>query len=109
MTTLVKPQVLVSKLRDALDARRLSLGWSWNRLAAELGVSTSSLTRLGDGHASLGPENLKHFANWLGRDINEFYSDYDPVLVTEEDHTAFAQAVMSAPSRMPEIALSDLE
>jgi hypothetical protein len=95
------------RLRDALDAKRVHSGYSWSRLARELGVSTSSLTRMADPHTTISTRHLKRFADWLGRDVREFYSDWVPApLESDEDFAAYARQVQARPSRMPDMRLT---
>lgn len=62
----------VEGLYEALDAKRTAKGISWRDAAAEIGVSPSTLTRMGQG-ASPDVEGFAKMVNWLGVSANEFF------------------------------------
>ena len=72
MRTLVSP----ARLHAALDAVRLERGLSWRQLAAEIGVSPSLLSRLGQG---LRPDadGFATLVTWLGMPAEAFFDRED--------------------------------
>jgi transcriptional regulator with XRE-family HTH domain len=61
----------VAGLHAALDAARTGLGWSWRQLARELGLSPSTMSRLGNG---LKPDvdAFASMVSWLRVDPQQF-------------------------------------
>jgi transcriptional regulator with XRE-family HTH domain len=64
-------RVDASSLHAALDGRRRARGLTWAALAAELGTSARSLTRLAAGGRVAFPEVMR-LTGWLGRPLAEF-------------------------------------
>lgn len=58
-------------LFDALDAERRSRGLSWRQVAAEIGVSESTLTRTKSG-GRLEVDGMLNMVAWLGRPVESF-------------------------------------
>lgn len=59
------------KLYAALDAERLANGLSWRQLAAEAGVSTSLVSRMGNGHRP-DLDGFIALVQWLGMPAETF-------------------------------------
>lgn len=55
----------------ALDAQRQSLGFTWKKVAAEAGVSASTLTRMAQGKRP-DIDSLAALAAWAKLDTNQF-------------------------------------
>ena len=74
----------VAALYAALDGARTSKGLSWRGLAKEIGVSPSTMSRMGNG---LKPE-VDAFAamvRWLGLNAEDFIVDQDHVPAQEPE------------------------
>lgn len=65
-------QVDLNALYAALDTLRESKGLSWREIAEEIGVSASTLTRLGQG-ANPDINSFAKMVNWLGATANDFF------------------------------------
>ena len=61
----------VEALYDALDAKRKAQGQSWREVAEAIGVSASTLTRMGQG-ASPDIEGFAKMVGWLSVSADEF-------------------------------------
>jgi transcriptional regulator with XRE-family HTH domain len=61
----------VAALHRTLDERRRRAGLSWRQVAAEVGVSPSTLTRLGDGKCP-DAAALCGLVMWLGLSLRQF-------------------------------------
>ncbi|HET6503904.1 MAG TPA: helix-turn-helix transcriptional regulator [Amycolatopsis sp.] len=59
------------KLFAALDAERAANGLSWRQLAAEAGVSTSLVSRMGNGHRP-DLDGFIALVQWLGMPAETF-------------------------------------
>ncbi|MFD2418298.1 helix-turn-helix domain-containing protein [Amycolatopsis pigmentata] len=59
------------KLYAALDAERLANGLSWRQLAADAGVSTSLVSRMGNGHRP-DLDGFIALVQWLGMPAETF-------------------------------------
>jgi transcriptional regulator with XRE-family HTH domain len=57
----------------ALDAQREAKGLSWRQAAKEIGVSSSTFSRLSQGKLP-DVENFVAILNWLGLDARAFYT-----------------------------------
>jgi transcriptional regulator with XRE-family HTH domain len=66
-----KAQVNVRALYGALDAEREARNMSWRQLANEVGVSPSTLTRLGQGKGP-GADVFVALVEWLGLTAEQF-------------------------------------
>jgi transcriptional regulator with XRE-family HTH domain len=64
-------------LQDALDAERRARGLSWAALARAVGVSASTLRRLGTRRAVEG-DGVLQMLRWLGRSPESFVSGGGP-------------------------------
>jgi transcriptional regulator with XRE-family HTH domain len=64
-------QVDLEHLYDALDTQREARGLTWREAAKEIGVSPSTLTRLGQG-ASPDVEGFAKMAKWLNASLDDF-------------------------------------
>lgn len=62
----------VARLHSALDFVRAHRRITWKAVAAEVGISPSTLTRLGQGHAADG---LCALIAWLGLPLDRFTVD----------------------------------
>jgi transcriptional regulator with XRE-family HTH domain len=58
-------------LYDALDARRVSRGMSWEQVAAETGVSVSTPTRTRLG-GRMEVDGVLAMVTWLGATVESF-------------------------------------
>jgi len=58
-------------LYAALDAQRSSRGLSWQQVAAEIGVSASTLTRTKHG-GRMEVDGMLAMVHWLGRAVESF-------------------------------------
>jgi transcriptional regulator with XRE-family HTH domain len=56
---------------DALDAERQALDMTWKDVAAEAGVSASTLTRMGQGRRP-DVDSLASLTAWAGLDADKF-------------------------------------
>jgi transcriptional regulator with XRE-family HTH domain len=56
---------------DALDAERQALDMTWKDVAAEAGVSASTLTRMGQGRRP-DVDSLASLTGWAGLDADKF-------------------------------------
>lgn len=72
----------VATLYAALDAERTSRGMSWRQLAAAVGISPSTLTRLANDHRP-DVEAFAALTKWLGAEPDA-YMTYDGVEAPEE-------------------------
>lgn len=97
MRTSVSPQ----RLHAALDAARLDRGISWRQLAAEIGVSPSLLSRLGQG---LRPDadGFATLVSWLGVPAEEFFDRDGEPLETEADLMPRLSALLRADRNLSE-------
>jgi transcriptional regulator with XRE-family HTH domain len=59
------------RLYTALDAQRESKGLSWRQLAADVGVSASLVSRMGNGHRP-DLDGFIAFVQWLGMPAETF-------------------------------------
>ena len=57
---------------SALDAARVSRGLLWKNVAAEAGVSASTLTRIGQGRRP-DVDSFAALAGWAGLDPDDFF------------------------------------
>lgn len=71
----------VAALHSALDFVRAHRRISWRDVAAETGISPSTLTRLGQGHAP-DADGLCALIDWLGLPLARF------TIAEEETETA---------------------
>jgi transcriptional regulator with XRE-family HTH domain len=71
---LARTRIDVTKLYAALDEARAARGLSWRQLAAEIGVSPSLLSRLGNG---LRPDvdSFVTLVRWLEMSADDFMTD----------------------------------
>jgi transcriptional regulator with XRE-family HTH domain len=71
---LARATIDVSKLYAALDAKRKARVVSWRQLAADIGVSPSLFSRLGNG---LRPDvdAFVTLVRWLGMSADDFMTD----------------------------------
>jgi transcriptional regulator with XRE-family HTH domain len=71
---LSRSKIDVGRLYDALNERRIAEGLSWRQLAAEVGVSPSLLSRLGNG---LRPDvdSFATLVRWLKMSADDFMAD----------------------------------
>ncbi len=69
-------QVDLEALYDALDTLRQARDLTWREAAKQIGVSASTLTRLGQG-ASPDVEGFAKMVNWLGMSANDFFRTSD--------------------------------
>jgi transcriptional regulator with XRE-family HTH domain len=76
---LARAKIDVSKLYDALNEERTVREFSWRQLAAEIGVSPSLLSRLGNG---LRPDvdAFVTLVRWLGMSAEDFMTDASPAV-----------------------------
>jgi transcriptional regulator with XRE-family HTH domain len=58
-------------LYQALDERRVALGLSWKQVAAETGVSVTTLTRARLG-GRMEVDGVLAMVSWLGRTVESF-------------------------------------
>ena len=58
-------------LYRAVDERRVSLGMSWKQVAADVGVSVSTLTRTRLG-GRMEVDGALAMVSWLGRTVESF-------------------------------------
>lgn len=58
-------------LYHALDEKRRSLGWSWRDVAAEIGVSTTTISRTRQG-ARMEVDGMLAMVAWLGVPVETF-------------------------------------
>ncbi len=58
---------------SALDSHRQAKGITWKKVAAEAGVSASTLTRMGQGKRP-DVDTLAGLASWSGIDVKKFYN-----------------------------------
>lgn len=79
------------RLHAALDAARIERGLSWRQLAAEIGVSPSMLSRLGQGQRP-DSDGFATLVSWLGLPAEQFFD-------TE------GQSEGSEPDLMPQLAV----
>lgn len=56
---------------SALDAQRQALGYTWRKVAAEAGVSASTLTRMAQGKRP-DVDSLAALATWAKLDVDQF-------------------------------------
>ena len=61
-------------LYRALDERRVARGLTWKQVAAETGVSASTLTRTRHG-GRLEVDGVLAMVSWLGRTVESFARD----------------------------------
>lgn len=66
-----KPLVDIEALHRAMDAKRLSENVSWRNVAAQVGVSASTLTRLSQGRYP-DVESFCRMVRWLGESADNF-------------------------------------
>lgn len=59
---------------SALDAQRIARKLNWKEVAAESGVSASTLTRMGQGRRP-DVESLAALVSWSGLAVNDFIRD----------------------------------
>lgn len=69
-------QVDLEHLYDALDTQREARGLTWREAAKEIGVSASTLTRLGQG-ASPDVEGFASMVAWLEASADDFILSQD--------------------------------
>jgi transcriptional regulator with XRE-family HTH domain len=67
----MKRPIEVSALYSALDAQRTAAGMSWREVAAELELSPSVFTRLGQGHRP-DLDSYLQMTGWLGVSSDSF-------------------------------------
>ena len=60
----------VAAIYAALDQERQAREMSWRQVAKDAGVSPSTLSRMGQGHAP-ALESLIRLANWAGTSLDE--------------------------------------
>ncbi|HEX3557014.1 MAG TPA: helix-turn-helix transcriptional regulator [Thermoanaerobaculia bacterium] len=58
-------------LYRALDERRRARGMSWQQLAAEVGVSASTITRMRNG-GRMEVDGMLAMVSWLGATVESF-------------------------------------
>ncbi len=58
-------------LYEAMDARRRSRGLSWAQVGAELGISSSTLTRTKRG-GRMEVDGMLAMVRWVGRTVESF-------------------------------------
>ncbi len=64
-------------LYEAIDAQRRSRGMSWAQVGAELGISSSTLTRTKRG-GRMEVDGMLAMVRWVGRTVESFvYSPMD--------------------------------
>ncbi len=71
-----RARIDIPKLYASLDAARRSKGLSWRQLAAEVGVSPSTMTRMANSH----PPHVDAFValvRWLKMPAETFMTDED--------------------------------
>jgi hypothetical protein len=68
-----------SVLLDALDIKRVALGWSWRQVAAEIDVPMGLFTHLRQGKGCMDC-NLVAMLVWLGlaKEIEPFFAQPEP-------------------------------
>jgi transcriptional regulator with XRE-family HTH domain len=71
---LARSKIDVSKLYGALDAERTARDISWRQLAAEIGVSPSLLSRLGNDQRP-DVDAFMTLVRWLGVPADDFMVD----------------------------------
>jgi transcriptional regulator with XRE-family HTH domain len=67
----IRKRLDVGALHSALDFVRAHRRMSWKTVAAETGVSASTFTRLGQGHAP-DADGLCALIDWLGLPLARF-------------------------------------
>lgn len=65
-----QPILDVAAIYAALDQERQSRGMSWRQVAAEAGLSPSTLSRMAQGHPP-ALEGVVKLANWAGCSLDE--------------------------------------
>lgn len=71
---MTRKQLDVAALHSALDFIRAHRRMSWKAVAAEVGISASTLTRLGQGHTP-DADGLCALIDWLGLPLARFTTD----------------------------------
>jgi transcriptional regulator with XRE-family HTH domain len=102
---LARAKIDVARLYAALDEARVARGLSWRQLAAEIGVSPSLLSRLGNG---LRPDvdSFVTLVHWLGMTANDFMTD-EADAVPAPDQPELSTQVAALLRARPELSEAD--
>jgi transcriptional regulator with XRE-family HTH domain len=85
------PMVDVKALHAALDAARSQKGLSWRRLAKDLGVSASTVSRMANGYRP-DVSGFAAMTSWLRMPAEAFYRRDDASSESEEPELVAALA-----------------
>lgn len=97
----------VSALHAALDEARMAKGLSWRELARQLGLSPSTMTRLGNKR-SPDVNAFMVMVRWLNMPAEDFLTDHDEATQVRDEPELGAQLAPLLRARK-DLAAEDVE
>lgn len=92
----------------ALDQTRESRGLTWKQVAAEAGISASTLTRMAQGRRP-DVDSLGALAHWSGLSADDFIRPAEPSSKTDADPLAQITAYLRADAHLSDRAATAIE